>query len=98
MQVQEYTFFHKLQQLPFIEAIWLYGSRARGDNTERSDIDLALLCPQVTDEEWHEVCDIIANADTLLHIDFLRFDTLKDEKLKNNILRFRKILYEKQSL
>lgn len=39
-----YQFFKKLTELPFIDEILLYGSRARKDNAERSDIDLAVVC------------------------------------------------------
>ncbi len=39
-----YQFIEKLKALPFIAEIWLFGSRARGDNGKKSDIDLAILC------------------------------------------------------
>ena len=32
----------RLGRHPAVERVWLYGSRARGDNFERSDIDLAV--------------------------------------------------------
>ncbi len=41
--VTDYQFFKKLCALPFIEQIWLYGSRARENNKSRSDIDLAII-------------------------------------------------------
>ena len=30
---------------PFVDWGWLYGSRARGTSKDRSDIDLAIVCP-----------------------------------------------------
>lgn len=69
MNVTDYTFFHKLTKLPFIEKVWLYASRARGDHRERSDIDLAIECPEASSSDWHDVLDILENADTLLKID-----------------------------
>lgn len=36
----------------FIDEICLFGSRARGDNKERSDIDLAIVCPRASDTDW----------------------------------------------
>ncbi len=39
----------------FIEKIWLYGSRARCDNAERADIDLAIECPSASDAQWTEL-------------------------------------------
>jgi predicted nucleotidyltransferase len=41
----EYRFLERLAALPFVQAVWLFGSRARGTARERSDIDLAILCP-----------------------------------------------------
>ncbi|CAK6513210.1 nucleotidyltransferase domain-containing protein [Rickettsia helvetica] len=80
--IKEY-FFVNLTTLPFIEEIWLFGSRGRGDNTERSDIDIAILCPNTNEDDWQQVLEIIYDADTLLKIDCVRFDTLNDDdKLK----------------
>ncbi len=78
MDVTRYKFFNELIKLPFIEEIWLYGSRARGDNQDRADIDLAVLCPRATSENWLQVLDILENGDTLLHIDCVRLDTLSE--------------------
>jgi len=98
MNFEAFYFFHKLKKLPFIEEIWIYGSRARGDSSDRSDIDLALLCPSATEKDWREVVEIFENADTLLKIDYVRFDTLSsDDKIRDNILRFKKVLYKKGS-
>jgi nucleotidyltransferase substrate binding protein (TIGR01987 family) len=92
----QYKFFNQLCQLPFVEEIWLYGSRAREDARERSDIDLAIICPAASDENWLKITKIIEEADTLLKIDCIRYDSLNDnEKLKKNILQFKKVLYAK---
>lgn len=91
-----YEFLDRLKALPFVDALYLYGSRARGDNAQRSDIDLAVACPSATDEDWLQVLDIIGDADTLLRIDCVRLDTLKDgDGLRRNILAQAKVLYER---
>lgn len=93
-----YNFIKQLAALPFVDEIWLYGSRARGDNKERSDIDLAIIAPKATTHQWLKISDIVENADTLLKIDYVRFDQLKDsDKLKDNILNYKKILYQKET-
>lgn len=85
-EMTQYAFYQQLRDLPFIEKIVLFGSRARGDNQPRSDIDLAIVCPQATPEEWLSILDIIENADTLLKIDCIRFDTLTTSSpIKKNI-------------
>ncbi len=92
--MQEYQFIEKLKQLPFIEEIWLFGSRARVDHQERSDIDLAIVCPHASELEWLDVQELIENADTLLKIDCIRFDQLdRSDKLRENILKFKKIIH-----
>jgi len=96
-KITSYTFIHKLIKLPFIEAIWLYGSRARGDQQTLSDIDLAIVCPEASEEQWLEVINIIEKADTLLKIDCVRFDTLlKEEKLRNAILQDKIIIFDRK--
>ena len=89
-------FFKKLRALPFIDEIWLYGSRARGDNGDRSDFDIAIICPNATHQDWHTVQGIIDEADTLYAIDCIRFDTLsEDDKFKNEILKDKKVLFKR---
>ncbi|WP_341790401.1 HI0074 family nucleotidyltransferase substrate-binding subunit [Rickettsia endosymbiont of Polydrusus tereticollis] len=55
-----------------------------------------ILCPSANENDWHQVLEIIYDADTLLKIDCVRFDTLNDDdKFKQNINNFKKILYKK---
>ncbi len=96
--IANYLFFQRLNRLPFVDAIWLYGSRARKDNRERSDIDIAIVCPRANEEDWQQIVSIIENADTLLKIDCIRFDKLaENEKIRENVLKFKKILFERGS-
>jgi len=91
-----YRFTETLKTMPFVEAIYLYGSRARGDYLERSDIDLAIVCPKASGEDWLKIMDIIEQADTLLSIDCVRYDMLEAaSQLKQNIDHDKKVLYVK---
>lgn len=94
-KIKSYDFYYELRSLKYVQAIWLYGSRARGDNQERSDIDLAILCPTALDDDWRKINHIIATADTLLNIDCVRFDILQDERLKSAILENHMVLFER---
>lgn len=86
-RIEDLAFFKKLKELSFVHEIWLYGSRARGDNADRSDIDIAIYCPEASDVQWLSVVSIIDEADTLLKIDCVRLESLKDTNpLKENIL------------
>ncbi len=97
MDIKSYDFYYHLRTLPFVEAIWLYGSRAREDSQSRLDIDLAILCPKATDQDWATIREIISTADTLFHIDCVRFDTLQEtDKLRHAILRDKVVLFERK--
>lgn len=95
--VSEYSFFQKLAALPFVQAIWLYGSRARNDGTDRSDIDIAIIAPGASRDDWFLVTEIIDRADTLLHIDCVRFDELSEGSFKQKILEQKKELYTRKT-
>jgi len=93
--VRTKDFFEQLIQLPFIERIFLYGSRARGDYSEMSDLDIAIECPHAKDKDWQIILDIIEKADTLLKIDCVRLDKLDvNNPLKKAIMSEKKLLFE----
>jgi uncharacterized protein len=75
----KYKFIQKLKNLTFVEKVILFGSRARG--TQQS-----IVCPTATKAQWHEILEIIENADTLLMIDCVRLDTI-DHELKQQIIK-----------
>lgn len=89
------AFFKALATLPYVQRIILYGSRARGDFRDRSDLDLAIVAPKAKSQDWLHILDLLENADTLLHIDAVRFDALPDDSaLKKAIEREGIVLYE----
>lgn len=94
-EIEKYHFFRELIDLPFVEKIFLYGSRAKGVHNDRSDIDLAILCPQATDQDWNRILEIIDKADTLLKVDCVRFDQIMSEKFKQSILKDNILLYQR---
>ena len=94
--ISRYQFISDLKNLAYVEEIMLYGSRARGDSRARSDIDIAILCTGANDKEWQNIIKIVENADTLLKIDYVRYDKLtKNNPLKLAIDRDKKVLYRK---
>ncbi len=96
VDITKYEFFNKLKCLQFIEKIILFGSRARQDNAPRADIDLAILCPQATRQEWQQILDIIEDADTLLKIDCIRLDEIDaNSPFMTNINKDGVIIYAK---
>ncbi len=70
----------RLAAHPAVERVWLFGSRARGDHFERSDIDLAVEAPTMDRYQWLKVkLDFEEEAPTLLLIDLLRWEEAPEE-------------------
>ena len=90
-----YEFINKLKKLEFIDEIWLYGSRARDSHLERSDIDLAIVCPNASKNEWLDVLKIVEEKDTLLQVDVVRYDEIKDISFKKRIEKEKTVIYKK---
>lgn len=81
------------QKYPAVERIWLYGSRARGDHRERSDIDMAVQMKNADD--WRDFIATFGNAaPTLLEIDCVNYDTVTGD-LKANIDKEKVLIYER---
>ena len=57
--MRKYQFIKDISKLPFVEEVWLYGSRARGDNAERSDLDIAIICNNATNVQWQGIMKIV---------------------------------------
>ena len=71
--------------------IMLFGSRARGTNTERSDIDIAVYGGDFDSFYW----DIKEKVHSLLSFDVVEADKQISEELKQEIEKDGVIIYEK---
>lgn len=74
-----------------IEEIILFGSRARGTHTERSDIDLAIRGGDFDPFYW----DVKEKTHSLLMFDLVDLDAGVSEELKTEIERDGVVIYEK---
>ncbi|WP_227394456.1 nucleotidyltransferase domain-containing protein [Jeotgalibacillus aurantiacus] len=79
---------------PDVKRLLLFGSRAHGDYQERSDVDLALEAPGLSNDSWLLLCQEIEELETLLKIDLLRLDAAP-EKLLHDVQRCHKVLFER---
>ena len=85
----------RLARHPTIERVWLFGSRARGDNFERSDIDLAVEAPTMDHHDWLKLkLDFEDEAPTLLLIDLVRQEEAS-EQLREQIREEGILVYER---
>lgn len=96
-RLTEYRFFREIAALPFVEKIALFGSRARGDHEERSDIDLCVFCGDAGEDEWLEVLACLERdrVDTLLKVDCTRFEA-SNAALRENVLTEGIVLFERK--
>lgn len=74
-----------------VEKIVLFGSRARGNNTERSDVDLAVYGGDFDSFYWN----IQENVHSLLMFDLVNVDEGISRDLEEDIERDGIVLYEK---
>lgn len=74
-----------------IEKLVLFGSRARGTNTERSDIDIAVYGGDFDSFYW----DVKEKIHSLLMFDIIEADAPISEELKQEIEKDGVTIYEK---
>lgn len=86
--IKEITTFAKENS---IIKIVLFGSRARGDHTERSDVDLAVYGGDFDSFYWN----IKENIHSLLSFDVVDMNSRVTEELKKEIERDGVVIYEK---
>ena len=86
--IKEITAFAKENS---IIKIVLFGSRARGDHTERSDVDLAVYGGDFDSFYWN----IKENIHSLLSFDVVDMNSRVTEELKKQIERDGVVIYEK---
>ncbi|MEN1968473.1 nucleotidyltransferase domain-containing protein [Lentibacillus sp. N15] len=80
-----------------IHKIILFGSRAIGDNIQKSDIDLAFVAPEMSEKEWAKFSDTLEEElDTLLLLDLIKFENASSE-LKHEIVKHGKVIYSNDS-
>ena len=74
-----------------VKRIVLFGSRARGNHTERSDVDIAVYGGDFDSFYW----DIKENVHSLLMFDIVEADGHISEELRNEIKKDGIVIYEK---
>lgn len=83
----------KAHLLNKVRRIILFGSRARGDENPKSDIDLAFDAPAISQTDWLAILNVLENTDTLLKIDAIYYNEAS-ENLRIRINEEGVVLYE----
>lgn len=84
-EISSYARIHGIQK------VILFGSRARGNHTKRSDIDIAISGGDAASFYW----DIKEKSHTLLTFDVVEMDKGISEELQKEIERDGVVIYEK---
>ncbi len=88
---------NRISVFPGVQQVILYGSRARGTNSDLSDIDLAVTGVKGR-REWTRICQLAdvetSPVRTLLKIDLVRFEEV-DPSVQQSIRKEGRVLYER---
>jgi len=71
--------------------VWLFGSRAKGNASERSDIDIAVSGA----DDFYALSDEIEQIETLFTIDLVDMERCHNKLLKEDIIRNGRKIYTK---
>lgn len=77
------------------EKIILFGSRAQGYETERSDIDIAVQDALVTDRQMRLIREAVEDIRTLRKIDIVWLERISED-FRQEIFRTGKVIYERE--
>ena len=84
------------EKYPEIELVKLYGSRAKGNFNERSDIDLVAFGEKINRFIISKILLDFDDLDIPNKIELQQYNDIKNQKLKEHIDRIGKIFYEKK--
>jgi predicted nucleotidyltransferase len=75
---EHYLFVRKLRAHESVKQLIVFGSFARGEQRQGSDIDLAITCVPNTPSQRAQIEAIVEDADTLRRIDLVWLDSLPE--------------------
>ena len=76
-----------ISQFPEVVSASIYGSRARGDYREGSDIDLAVFSPTMDFEGFARLNTVLMELPIAFAMDIVHVDAVADPALRECILR-----------
>ena len=75
------------RRFPFVDEVCVFGSRATGNASRASDLDLAIFAPKATAAEWADLCEALENAPLIYDLDVVRPDRSANDRLRVKIER-----------
>ena len=79
-----------------IEKVVIYGSRAKGNYKQGSDIDLTLFGESLTTDHLRRIAQDLDNSVLPYMVDISIFDLLDNPSLRDHIQRVGIVFYERQ--
>ncbi len=83
------------QKYPTINEVVIYGSRAKGNYTERSDIDLVVKNSPIDRHIISKILMDLNDSDLPYLLDIQSFEAIKNQQLLEHINRVGQLLYKK---
>lgn len=81
------TIIRSCMDFPQVKRIILYGSRARGDYKQGSDIDIAIDAPKMTEKEFSRLWNELDDLPIIYTMDIVHLQALKNQPLLDSINR-----------
>ncbi|MCA1604306.1 MAG: nucleotidyltransferase domain-containing protein [Acidobacteria bacterium] len=74
-------------RFPSVREVRVFGSRATGDARRASDLDLAVVAPDATAEEWADLCEALESTPIIYELDIVRAERTVNARLREKIER-----------
>lgn len=84
-----------ISSFPEVERVILYGPRAKGVHRPGSDIDLVLVAPEMSFDQYLALYTQLEELDIPYFIDLTKYELLSEE-IKEHIARVGKEIYSKK--
>ncbi len=83
------------QKFPSIQEVKIFGSRAKGNFKNGSDVDLSIKGEQITFEEINQLDDELNELSNLPYkFDLVHYEKIESLELKEHIDRIGKVIYK----
>jgi len=84
------------RRFPSVQEVRVFGSRAKGVPSRRSDLDLAISSNESVTNQWTALQEALENAPLIYELDIVRLDSIMSERLKERIAREGITIYQRE--